>query len=445
MAMAWTSVQRFVILDVPMAGEATWPLTRAQHELLAMLATMIGKFGRERFLEAPVVRADARDFPDKWTPTLQAVHQLAYRLCWHAHIEPAIVVEDHRPLHDDRGLLRDSSIDVTAQAGTITLAVQAIGNDDVAGLLAHAIGRAFLDLSPGEPFRSAHQVSDEVEGSVAAVFLGLGMLAANASLYRRHAAEIRGRDEYSEQKMAAAGGLDICEATLLLAIQDILRDDVSDALSTLHGPQKDWVEQWRDVLDPHEAELRAALGLDETHEPHPLTRATAPRVAPAADEQARLRINAGLETMRVRQRSYSLAGIGVALTLFGLGFALALLGSSSRRAEVPLVVLGLIGTGGLALTVRGLRAYYTCTDTRCFRIIGANETRCPFCGGTVTKTITMRDLKAHWAALRAAEDAADELIDPSEFAGDPEADAARSDRAPRVRVASRGTRGRNRP
>lgn len=421
-----------------MAGEARWPLSREQHELLAMLGGLIRRFGRERFLAATLVRADTKDFPDPWEGTLQSVHQVLYRLCWHAYIDPEIVVEDHRPINDEVALLLTSEIEIaTCAAGTVTFHVASIGNDDVAGMLAHKIGEVFLELAPGEPFRTAPRVPDEREASVAAVFLGLGVPAANAAMYRRHATKIEGRQERSEQQIAHAGGLDIGDITLLLAIQDVLRDEVQGALATLHPPQRDWVEQWKLALDPHEQQLRELLGLDDTHdggrarsteaEAPPLSRPPRPRTAPAYDEKARHRFNVGNETMRVARRS-----------LLGL-FPGALLGvftalGAWRLAGAPQNVVAMVMIGGaLAGAVFGFvmwcRPYYRCTAGPCSRLLPRTATTCPHCGATITKTITQKELEAHWRELRAEEDARDELIDPSEFAGDPDADVLRSERA----------------
>lgn len=102
-----------------MAGEAIWPLTREHHELVAMLASMIRRFGTERFLAAPLVRADKRDFPDPWEATLHAVHQLLYRQCWHAFIDPEIAVVDRRPFRDLAGLLTTSDIELASCRGGI--------------------------------------------------------------------------------------------------------------------------------------------------------------------------------------------------------------------------------------------------------------------------------------------------------------------------------------
>jgi hypothetical protein len=425
-----------------MAGEARWPLTREQQELLVMLSSMIERFGAERFLESKLVRADKSDFPDKWEGTLQSVHQVLYRLCWHAYIDPEIVVEDLRPpVEDAYVMLRSTEIEIAScAAGTVTFHVNLIGNDDVAGLLAHSIGEAFLelspDLAPGEPFRSTTHEADEREASVAAVFLGLGVPAANAAMYRRHASEIRGRDEHSGTKFATAGGLDIADITLLLAIQDILRDEVQPALSTLHASQRDWVEQWKDVLDPHEDELREMLGLDKKREPRTLTRSAAPRVAPAHDEKARKRFNVGEDTMRVVRRSYFMLVPAV--------FVGAMLGAGVGRllGLEPSSGLGLAaGAGVLACVVFGFwrwcQPYYRCTHGACSGLVGASDPTCRHCGGAITKTVTQKELEAIWAKWRAEEEERDEQIDPSEFAGDPDAGEFREDYAKKRRAARR--------
>ncbi|MFN0245593.1 MAG: hypothetical protein ACKV2T_01710 [Kofleriaceae bacterium] len=401
---------------------------------------MIQRFGAERFLDAKLVRADKADFPDPWEGTLHSVHQVLYRLCWHAYIDFEVVVEDQRPLVEGTALLRTSEIEIAScTAGVVTFHLTNIGNDDVAGMLAHKVGEAFLDLAPGEPFRSTPRVPDEREASVAAVFLGLGVPAANATMYRRHATEIIGREERSEQLIAHVGGLDIAEVTLLLAVQDILRDEVQGALSTLHGPQREWVEDWKVELDPHEEELRVLLGVDTRGEPRPLSRGAAPRRAPAYDEGTRKRFNVGEETMRVVRRSYlGLAGGAI------LGLLLASIGSQVVDAPPELALIA-VGCGLLVGLVVGYRRwcrpYYRCAEAACSGLVGANDPHCRHCGGTITRTVTQLELEALWAQWRAEEDERDEQLDPSEFAGDPDAGEFREEYAMRKRRASRRERG----
>ncbi len=404
-----------------MMGEAAWPLSKERKELLVMLGSMIGRFGPERFVQAPVVSASKRDFPDPWEPSLHAVHQLTYRLCWLAYLDPEIVVVDRRPIRADlNGMLQTTECEIAScTAGVVTFHLAHIGNDDVAGLLSHKIGQAFLDLAPGEPFRTpGRHETDEVEGTVAAVFLGLGVLAANSSMYRRHAARVVGREERSEQQIAQAGGLDIADATLLLAVQDLVRDDAPDAYGTLHPAQRDWLERWRDVLEPHAAELREMLRLDEEHAPLPLARAAQPRRAPAVSEAVLKQFNRGREIRRVRKRSVLgvIPGLVLGLTC---GAVVGRLAAGPGMGALA-VALGVMLIGGVFGWWRWCRPFYTCADGACSKLISANATTCANCGGTITATITFAELQAHWAVLRAAEDERDALLDESEFAGDPE-------------------------
>jgi len=395
--------------------QVAWPLTRTQRELLVALASMIRRFGAERLLEAPLVRADTKDFPDRWEPTLHTVHQLLYRLCWHAHIDPDIAVVDTRPIRDDdQSMLRTSVIEIAScEAGVATFEVAYIGNDDVAGMLAHKVGQIFLELAPDDPFRTARTAADERDGSVAAVFLGLGVVAANAAMYRRHATRLVGREERSEQLIASTGGLEIADITMLVAIQDLLRDEVQHALKTLHGPQREWVEQWNDVLDPHEDELRELLGLDEERAPRPLSRPARPRIVAAGTHDENPKFNGGREVARVRMRSfYGIVGGG----FLGL-FAGAGLHAASLVVGGPALVVG-VAAGFAFGWWRWCRPFYTCSEGACLRLIPATAKECPSCGGTVSETITLADLHARWNKMREDEDARDEQLHPSEFAGD---------------------------
>jgi AraC-like DNA-binding protein len=61
-------------------------------------------------VKAHIVRADVRDFPDEWEPTLASLYRLIYRLFWHAHIDAELEVEDHRG-DASLAMLTNSSID----------------------------------------------------------------------------------------------------------------------------------------------------------------------------------------------------------------------------------------------------------------------------------------------------------------------------------------------
>ena len=363
-----------------------WPLTGDQRALVVQLAELIRRFGAERFATAALVRADARDFPDPWEPTLAAVHAVIYRLCWLAYFDPEIVVEDRRPAKPpDYKMLTRSELELASvDHGVVTFHVGAIGNDDVAGLLSHRIGQAFLELAPGDPFRSAAtEPPTETAGSVAAVYLGLGVLVANSAMYRRHASRIVARSVITEELIEKVGGLSIVDATLLLAVQDLLRDDYQDALTTLHKPQAEWVAQWTAVLEPHEDELRALLELAD-REPVALARPPTPRRPPAVAERNLRRFNDGRTTFRVptsnpgaKLLGFVVGGAGATGVTAATGFLL----------PIAMVAFPVLMFGGIFVARKLGGKAYKCADPDCSVVMKAELPTCPRCGGSIAETI----------------------------------------------------------
>ena len=345
-----------------------------ERALLGELAELIRRFGADRFVTTNLVRADLRDFPDRWEPTIRAVHAVLYRLFWHAYIDSAIVVEDVRaPAAPDHRRLTTSEIELAeAMRGRTVFHVASIGNDDVAGALAHQVGTAFLLLAPPDPFREAAPDPSEAEGSLAAVFLGLGVLAANSARYQRRVSEFVGNSVLSEQQIATAGGLEQHDLAFLLAVQDIVRDEAQDALATLAKVPADLVSARRAELAPHKGELRTLLALDDAPA-RPLSRSPAPpKPAEISDRDLR-KFNAGVRVFRVPFRSWNppiLLG-----TLGTIGFALGpIVGAGTAFA-------GLIA--GRMMSKPGFR----CSDPACEAITRAELPICPHCGGTVAATI----------------------------------------------------------
>jgi hypothetical protein len=84
-----------------------------------------------------------------------------------------------------------------ADEGRVELVVSSIGNDDVAGIVAHEIGRAYIArlASGGHPFRTMEDgLPGAADGSLATIALGLGVVAANAAHHVRHLQIVRERD-----------------------------------------------------------------------------------------------------------------------------------------------------------------------------------------------------------------------------------------------------------
>ena len=399
--------------DVAKPSAVGWPLPDEQRATVLRLGELIRRCGAARFTQAHLVRADERDFPEPWDPTLAALYRLLYRLFWHAHLDADIVVDDVRgapyPAHQ---LLTNTLIDfIEVENGRAHFQVAAFGNDDIAGLASHTIGAAFLQLAPGDPFRGAatHEVT-ETDASIAACYLGLGVLVANASMYRRYRSHLVGREVISEQRIEQTGGLPIADATLLLAVQLTVRDDVPGAVETLLAPQREWIERWLAVLEPHEAELRTMLELDDANDELP-DRAREPREPPAVEERTPATRNEGRVSFRVPRRRHRLwAGLGVGL-LVAIVFRIA-------WGENPILLVWLpIGAIAGYLVSRPGFACHACSAT-----MTAELSECPTCRVTFEDTLATREQqaarRAEWAAQAEHDDP--DLADEAERAYHPD-------------------------
>ena len=385
--------------DSPMVESGTgWPLSDEQRTRVRSLGELVRRHGSARLLRGHVVRADATDFPDAWEPTLAAIHRLLYRLLWHAHLDLEVVVEDARARAPrGRRMLTSSAIDLLeVRDGCATFLISAIGNDNVAGLACHAIGEAFLAQGPADPFREAAADVSATEASIAACYLGLGVLVANASMYRRYTAAIRGREVVSEQRVETTGGLSIGDATLLLAVQLIVRDDVPDARETLLPPQAEWVERWLEVLDPHEDELRSWLGLDDDAASELPSRPVEPRVPASIPEPALVKINAGRVSFRVPRRRHRV-GLGLLIGVVA-GFACAVI----DKTGLWLLLIPAGGFGGFLVNRPGF-ACFSCRHTS-----DRELDTCPGCGIALPETLATKAQRTQrlldWAARAEAAD-----------------------------------------
>jgi hypothetical protein len=378
-------------MSAPIVG---WPLPPEQGELVATLAGLVRRGGSARLVDARVVAADLADFPDPWEPSLANVHQLLYRVAWHAYLDLEIVVADRRwPKAPDGRMLTRSALELaSATVGKATFALAALGNDDVAGRAALAIGDAYLAIAPRDPFREAEREVSDAEVAIAAIYLGLGVLVANASMYRRIASCLRGESVVYEEYVEQTGGLSIGDATLLLAVQDLVRDDHSPALASLLPPQQEWLARWRAELEPHADEVRALLGLADADAGPALSRPPAPRSAPAAAEPELRDFNRGRKTFRVANVSLGRAVLGM------------LVGSGALLLPMAVVAGPLAILAGAAVGFAARRRYFMCSDPQCRRVMATELDTCPGCGGTILETI--RDANDRLERLEALEGAA---------------------------------------
>lgn len=252
-------------------AEPSEPDVESREHLLDVLGEFVSRAGARPLLLPPVVPGEAA-FPDPWGTTRAGVALLLRRLAWHAGLDRAIEVEDRQlgaPPTERKPATRVPLVEV--RRTTAVFALEFIGTDDIAGTLAHEIGVAFAVLHPpdrADPYRTAEAPAIAVDpdvdferGSIAAVYLGLGVLAANAA-YQHHS--VPERQGYHPLVVAnvgvelEAGYLPASWLTYLVAVQAVLRGETEPPKGLVPAQRRE-VEAWLEVLD--RAALRSRLGI----------------------------------------------------------------------------------------------------------------------------------------------------------------------------------------
>jgi hypothetical protein len=233
------------------------------------MAELVASAGAARFLMAPVAPGSAA-FPEPWAPTLGGVSAVLRRLAWHAGEGRAIELRDERVGAPPTERKPQTSVEaLLVRPKAIVFAVRFVGEDDVAGTLAHEIGVAFAAVhrpAGASPYREAETGATEVEidphrdlarGSLATVYLGLGVLAANAAFQQY--SRSRGAYQPLEYDVLAAGYAPLSELAYLLAVQAVVRGEAQPPPG-LVGPARDETAAWISALLADARALRAALG-----------------------------------------------------------------------------------------------------------------------------------------------------------------------------------------
>ena len=364
-----------------------WPLGPRQHQLVTELASLVERGGAWRLLHAPVVAPTPDDYPDPWHEDRAGVAAVVARTLWHAHLELEPVIEDVRaPDARSTKRLRSTSVRLTGVTDTrAVFEVSSIGNDDVAGEISHQVGRAFVAWlgRTGAPFRTSDDdgLPALAFGSLATIYLGLGVVAANSAHYDRSAGDVRGSLSRHEHGIAHAGDLEWQELAFLLAVQATVRDDVLTALDALRPSQAEEVAAWRALLDDHEAELVELLGIADDGEP--VTRGAAPRAPTttgAIDERDLHKQNYGQRVFRVRGTRGSVGGaVGLASGAV-VGTAVAV--GVGAIAILPIAIT-VACIGGVLYGRR--KHYFRCASCQAF--VNETDAECHMCGGRIHSTI----------------------------------------------------------
>lgn len=354
------------------------PDAATRERALDVLAELIARGGAERFLRAPVAPG-VKTFPDRWAPTLVGVQVLVRRLAWHAGLEGdgvrEIAIEDKRagrPVTERMPATRMEAAQVRGGAATFVLGF--VGNDDVVGTAAHEVGVVFAALHrPGQPdpYRTAEPAAIEIDaadlerGSIATVYLGLGVLAANAAFqeYSR-GGRFNGAYEPLEHDVLRAGYVPMSVLAYLVAVQAIARGQ--DAPAGLAGPQRDEVGAWMSALRGETDALRARLGIGASERAEERPVAEPFEVGELHEAETERRTAFRWQTNR--------GGLGViAGTVFGVGFALI-----ASRGMMPWLVIG--GATGGHVVGRRVRVPRC---SACASVVRGDATRCARCGAVL--------------------------------------------------------------
>lgn len=362
--------------DAGVALPSTPDGARRAH-LLAITAELVARGGAAPFL-LPPVRPGGAAFPEPWKPTRGGVEALLRRLAWHAGGlgGRSVTIRDERlgaPPTEQKPQTRVELTEVRPKELAFTVGY--IGEDDIVGTLAHEIGVAFAALhrsDEADPYRTqelpviAIDADRDLErGSIATVYLGLGVLAANAA-FQQYSSRL-GVDAYQPHvyEVHRAGYAKMSDLAFLLAVQAVVRGERS-APPGLGPPQRDEVSAWIDALAGQQAELRAQLGVGEgergTERPRPVRFVD----VDLSEDVAPVKRNAfRWETHR--------GGVGMIAGL-ALGVGIAIAAAPSQLAFWSISVAG-VGAGSVVgRRVRVVRC------SGCATVIGPGAPHCARCG-----------------------------------------------------------------
>jgi hypothetical protein len=359
-------------------SEPQTPDAATREHLLAVLAQLVAVAGPGPLLLAPV-SADGAAFPDPWAASSSGVELLLRRLVWHAGFDLTITVNDRRAGAPPTERKPATSVELVVIRGrSAVFELHFIGDDYIAGTLAHEVGVTFAALHrepAGDAYRTAEapeiKIAPELDherGSIATVYLGLGVVAANAARQRHSVLE---RASFHPLFVAPvsvdveAGYVDMEALAYLLAVQATVRGQ-RDAPVGLDGAQRRAVTEWIEALRGHATELRERLGLAADAQP-----GERPVATPFVD--AVLRDDETQRATAFRWRTHR-GGVGfLAGTVLGFGLGLATAGAA--RVALPLLAFGgAVGGHVLGRRVRVPRC------SACATPCATDATRCQKCG-----------------------------------------------------------------
>jgi hypothetical protein len=355
------------------------PDADTREQLIGVLAEFVAKGGPASLLLPPVEPGDAA-FPDRWAPTRAGTQLLLRRLAWHAGVERDIEIEDRRAGAPPTERKPSTSIElIEVRQKSAQFVLRFLGEDDVPGTLAHEIGVVHAVLhrpEDADPYRSAEAPVISVDpdldlerGSIATVYLGLGVLAANAARQEHSVLEGQSFNPLFVASLGVqvhAGHVPVASLVFLLAVQAVVRGDTEPPPGLVPAQRRE-VAAWIHALRGQAGELRARLGIDEAARPGERPPVTAFADVSLDDDPAPRAIAFRWRTHR--------GGIGlIAGTLLGVGVAVTV----ASRDVAPVAVIGAaVGGHLIGRRVRVPRC------SKCATVLAPDASTCRKCGATL--------------------------------------------------------------
>lgn len=406
------------------------PPASARAWLLEQLGTLVRARGVAPLVSAPLIEPSPAFFPDPWAGGEASVKRLAQRLLRYAGIEGmpvkvAVLDEGNAPASGSGGVSFEG-----LRQGTLEFAVQTAAMRDPL-VVVPAMARAVA-----EAYRRVHRLPIGTEApqqrlvDVTAVYLGFGLLTANAAL--RMAGSGGGWGRRSTRTRTRLGVLDPQSVGFLLAAQLHVRGlrgkELRAVLRKLEANPAAFVKAAEPVLESEQPPVAERLGLPprEQWPPVPeLAVLTAPLPDEGDDEDAAPEerkdeergvpgMNAGKPVFRVeRSKALRLAKL-LALPVFLLGMAASRMQVGDMHfptweTGAAAVVLGVLG-----LVVGRFLPDRRCSEPKCGQALDVEMTACPRCGGTIMGVIHHpRERLAAEEALALANKADEKIRDAS--------------------------------
>ena len=241
------------------------PEPEEQRWILDGLASLIRRGGLAPFVSAPIVETNRRYFPEGYSPTLPSVDRLARRLMQYAGLGDLDVrLEPFEPKEvDDESVLADFR-GIEKGVATFGLNVEQVADlEPIAGVLAHEVAHAFRQ-------RRGLVVDDpdekELLTDLTTIYLGFGILTANARWRFRKGGELQGAYAVTRWVTTAAGYLPAQGFSFALAAQLVARDPAprewKRVLAALETNQRAFAETALEELAADRERLATTLALD---------------------------------------------------------------------------------------------------------------------------------------------------------------------------------------